>query len=295
MALWRVHLRSGSDDPVSICLQQDIIGVGWRVPSKPKDFDEYLKMGDIEYGDTGWYKALNAIGNRMAIGDLVWVRDFAGIYYIGQITGNWEYRDTPDNLMADIINIRQCKLHRVGPSVAGKIINCFRSQASIQQIHDDTAYLFSKIVFNRLTGSSLPIDNSSSADIFSLLSDVDLEDVIGIYLQYYMKFIIIPSSRSRHNNTIKYEYQLLEPNSGELVFVQVKSGGVVINPEDYYAYSGKWFLFSPSGYACSSERPHVICIERQEIEIFINTSRKILPTSITTWMDFLQALSLNKP
>ncbi len=193
MSLWRVHLRPDSIkgiDPVDVCLRQGVVGIGWRVPTKPSTWDEYWALGQKEYGDRGWSKAANAVGSRMAVGDIVWVRDFQGYYYVGKISGEWEYRDDPENLEADIINVRPCKLFRIGLSVPGKIVNCFIPRATIQQIHDDTSELFSTFVFNGKAGGNVRLVHQKGIDIFSLLSAVDLEDVVALYLSVHKRVII---------------------------------------------------------------------------------------------------------
>lgn len=292
MAVWRVHLRPDTDniDPVDVCIRQEVVGIGWRVPTRPATRDEYWSFGEEEYGDTGWSRATNAIGWRMAVGDLVWVRDFFGAYYVGKIAGDWEYRDAPENLKADIINIRPCKLYRVGASVAGKIVNCFRPSATVQQIHDETAELFSIFVFNQLTNANLRFVPPADIDIFSLLSDVDLEDVVGLYIQQKRGLLFIPSSRSRQNTTISHEYQLVDPKTGQLVFAQVKSGNVILDPSDYYKFPHEFYLFSPAGYASETAQDHVICIDRQDIEGFLSSSRSFLPLNVRAWLDLQETL-----
>ena len=288
MKVWRVHLRPDADaiDPVDVCIRQNVVGIGWRVSRKPANKDEYWKLGEKEYGDLGWSRAANAIGWRMKEGDLVWVRDFFGIYYLGKIEGDWQYRDDPENLKADIINVRPCTPYRVGTSVAGKIVNCFRPPATIQQIHDETAEIFSILVFNKIAKENLPIKHLDYIDIFSLLSDVDLEDIVGLYLQHNYGLLFLPSSRSRQNTTISYEYQLIDPKTGCPAYVQVKSGNIVLDPSNYYRFPETYYLFSPAGYASPSIKKHVICIGRDEIEGFLSKARTYLPLNITAWIDF---------
>jgi len=292
MKIWRVHLRPDADDidPVDVCIRQKVVGIGWRLSERPTDKDKYWELGEKEYGYQGWSRAVNAIGWRMEEGDLVWVRGFLGTYYLGKIEGDWEYRDDPENLKADIINVRPSKLYRVGTNVAGKIVNCFRPSATVQQIHDKTAELFSIVVYKKITHEQLPITPPDNIDIFSLLSDVDLEDVVGIYLQQKKGLLFLPSSRSRQNTTISYEYQLIDPKTGHPVFVQVKSGNTILNPSTYYKFPEKYYLFSPAGYASSSEKEHVVCIEKREIDAFLRESRSYLPLNITVWLEFKEEL-----
>jgi hypothetical protein len=296
MKVWRVHLRPDAEDinPVKVCIEQGIIGIGWRVSRKPKNCDEYMELGKNEYGNKGWSRAAKAICRKMSIGDLVWVRDFYGAYYIGKITGEWEYRDDPKNLKADIINVRPCKLYRVGTNIAGKIINSFRPSATVQQIHDLTAELFSIFVFNKVAGDNIPFSEVKYVDIFSLLSDVDIEDIVGIYLQKTKNYIFVPSSRSRQNSTIAYEYQLIDPKTGMPIYIQVKSGNVILDPQNYYNFPDTYYLFSPAGYARPSTQKHVICLSREEIEQFLISSKSILPLNISSWIEMQELLSEQK-
>lgn len=287
MRVWRIHLRPKANniDPVDVCIQQQVVGIGWRVSQKPSNRDEYRDLGKKKYGDVGWSRAANAIGWRIQIGDLVWIRDFFGVYYLGMITGEWEYRDDPEYLKADITNVRPCKLYRVGTSVAGKIVNCFRPSATVQQIHDETAELFSVFVFNKLAKENLPLIPPQNINIFSLLSDIDLEDVVGLYIQQKRGLLFIPSSRSRQNTTISYEYQFVDPKTGKPIFVQVKSGNIIIDPSNYYKFPHEFYLFSPAGYKKASAKDHVICIDPKDIVKFLNSSRNFLPLNISAWLD----------
>lgn len=296
MKVWRVHIRPDaekSENPFDVCTRQGVIGIGWRVSRKPSSWDDYISLGTIKYGDRGWTRAAKAIGVRMAPGDLVWVRDFYGAYHIGMISGPWEYRDELENLRSDIINVRQCKLYRVGTMIAGKIINCFRPPAAIQQIDDRTAELFSILTYNKVTGSEIPFVPPPNADIFSLLSDVDLEDVVGLYLQYSKGLLFLPSSRSRDNSTISHEYELIDSKFCRAVYVQVKSGNEILDPSNYYNFPDEFYLFSPAGYLAKSQKNHVFCIDRKDIEAFLDTARNFLPSSISVWLDMADKLIEN--
>lgn len=287
MALWRVHLRPDAHtvDPVEICIRQGVVGIGWRVPRVPRSRDEYWNLGEKEYGYSGWRKAANAVGWRMSDNDLVWVRDFFGSYYVGRISGGWEYRHSPENLDADIVNVRPCKLHEVGPNVAGSIINSFNRGATAQRIHDETAELFSEYTISKITNTSFHYSPRVSLDIFRLLSYVDLEDIVSFFLQMTKGYIFTPSSRAPKNTTIAHEYRLFDRSSGEINLVQVKSGDQRLNPADYYSSPYKFYLFSPDGYAAPSERRHVVCLERRDIEKFLWENRSVFPFHISAWLD----------
>jgi hypothetical protein len=52
MSIWRVQLRPDSDNIalVDVCIRQEVVGIGWRVPTRPADRDEYWSLGEKEYG-----------------------------------------------------------------------------------------------------------------------------------------------------------------------------------------------------------------------------------------------------
>jgi len=291
--LWRIHIRPKGpegnvnvDESVKLCLDQKVIGVGWRVDKKPASEDEYWELGEDKYGDNGWKINPNAILYRMEIGDLVWFRDTKGVYYLGRIIGEWEYRDNEENLQADIVNVRPIECYKVGTRIAGKIINSFFRGRTVQQIHDDTALLFSKVVYNEKS-RSMCYEVKNKPDIFSLLSTEDLEDVVGLYLQLERGYVLIPSSRGRLDNTIKYEYELLNRNN-EKAFVQVKSGDIKIDPDEYKGSEGKYFLFSPAGYKYTIESDTLETLPKSTIEEFLEKYKDILPFNIRVWVDFCE-------
>ena len=73
------------------------------------DWDTYYSEGMKEYyekGDKGWWPAVHAIHDRMAVDDICWTRDLSGNYYIGRILGDWEYCSSDESLRANIANVR---------------------------------------------------------------------------------------------------------------------------------------------------------------------------------------------
>jgi len=299
--VWRIHIRPmgpegnvNVNESVELCLEQQVIGIGWRVDKKPVSKEEYIKMGEKIYGDSSWRSNTESLLYKMKHDDLVWFRDTNGIYYLGRIKGDWEYRDGDKNLRTDIINVRPVELYKVDSRVPGKIINSFIPRRTIQKIHDETALLFSQIVFNRLSGKKhYELHNRENFDIFNLLSAEDLEDVIGLYLQLERNYILIPSSRGRRDDTIKYEFELLN-KKGEKAFVQVKSGNVVINPDEYKNSEGKYFLFSTGGYTYEVANDNLETLSKSKIENFLKEYQEILPLNIRAWLEFLNEQAKQK-
>jgi len=306
--LWKIHIRPGggeedipSEERVKFCLREKIIGIGWQVDRKPSSKEDYMKLGkecvkQKKWGKWGksWKKNANVILFRMKIGDLVWFRDTYDNYYLARITGEWEYRDNEEYKKMDIVNVRPVEVYKVGKGkraeIPGKIISIFNRRLTTHQIHDETALLFSKILFNKHSQKNYDNIEKKSLDIFSLLSSEDLEDVVGLYLQLEKKFVLIPSSRGRNDETLKYEFELMN-EKGERAVVQVKSGNTKINPKEYEkeTFKGKIFLFSPAGYEYETKSDTIETLSKSAIEEFLKEYKEKLPLKIKIWLDYLYA------
>jgi len=60
MALWRLNIKTSAQDGFDqrqFCLEKKLAGVGWPVEDEngdpPKDFDHYLKLGQVQYAVAG--------------------------------------------------------------------------------------------------------------------------------------------------------------------------------------------------------------------------------------------------
>ena len=116
MNIWRINLKSDGVNPREFCLKRNIVGVGWPVDHTNNTlvWKEYYELAMETYynqpeRDKGWWPALNAMKNRMVIGDLVWTRDTKGEYYLGRITSDWRYDTSGEYRDADMVNIRSCE------------------------------------------------------------------------------------------------------------------------------------------------------------------------------------------
>lgn len=293
MAIWRLHIKPEAQgvDPVSFCRKHGIIGMGWPVADRPNSKEAYLESGARTYTDgraKGWRRAANAFLHRMKERDLVWFRDTQGVYFLAKVASDWNYEASPENVRADLVNIRKAEIYEVGTAVAGKIVNCCRAGATVQAISSDTVDAFSRQTFNRLAGrQDYSTDKpAASQSVFDLLSDVDLEDVVGLYLQLERGYAVVPSSRSTRNDTPFYEFELVSRKDASPAYVQVKSGNVVINVDHYVNFRRTIFLFSPAGYSGTGSAD-TVALTRAEIEGFLRRSKAWMPLSMRTWLDYI--------
>ncbi len=203
MNVWRVKLNPDSAPGIngpSFCIERNIVGIGWAIDETPKDKNEYLRLSKVRHKNSlGWRRATNDFIMRMEIGDLVWARKRAD-YYLGQIESDWEYRGSYEYKNTDAVNVRKCLWLSVPTlgHVPGKISASFRAGSTVQRVIQPSAITYSRYLYNQLAKREVyGLEQRPEADIFSLLSDEDLEDLVGLYLQWKYKYLIQPSSCKR--------------------------------------------------------------------------------------------------
>lgn len=294
MNIWRIHLKADSKigiDQRQHCIDKGIVGVGWPIEyeNNPVSWEEYLEKAQEDYGDTSWWTALNAIKNRMEVGDLIWTRDWYGNYYLGKINSDWYYDTSEECSQADIINVRKCDWMKIGTveSVPGKVVSSFRPARTVQCIDDETVFTFSQVVYNQKSKTNYyKIENISGQDIFSLLSTDDCEDALAIYLQINHDYIIIPSSCK--DTTMTYEFELKNRFTGKQAVVQVKSGWTPLNIDDYKNLETDIYLFATSGQYFGTPKTNIIIIDPEVIRKFLYEHINLLPEKMRIWVELSQ-------
>jgi ankyrin repeat protein len=289
MTLWRLNIKTASRpgfDARRFCLENNFLGIGWpaeEAGNAPRDFEHYVELGNIEYsqnGDNGWWTAVNAIGNKMEVGDLCWTRDTAGVYYIGKVFGEWRYihSDEADNY--DIHNVRLCQWRRVGlvDAVPGAVERSFGPSRTLQPIKDATAATYSQYLYY---GRAMHPD--IAFDPFSLFSPADHEDLAALYLQdrgYYL----LPSTVKK--TTAVYEWVMRHKQTGMRAVLQVKSGAEAINLEQFPEQDCKVFVVAADNAHYGIKPDNVILISRNDLLTFALQHRQVLSERITHILDW---------
>ncbi|MDG1873423.1 MAG: hypothetical protein P8J27_05905 [Mariniblastus sp.] len=287
--LWRCNLKTSSSkniDPAKFCIENGIVGIGWKLDQAPTSKEDYWEQARIAYKAFGrsWSAAANVLLYRMQVDDLVWSRNSKAQYFLGRIVSDWEYSDSQKHLDADVINFRKCHWVKVGTvdNVPGSVVNSFIPSATVQAVNDATAKNYSKILFNEHSPQEIfEIEPFQNPDILSLLSDEDLEDAVGIFLQIYKNYVLFPSTCKSDTQFVEF---ILRSRSGDQTAgVQVKSGKVPLNPEDYLGFEETVYLFAASGkYGPSVE--NTVCLNPDTIRDFILSNVQLLPKRIQRWV-----------
>jgi hypothetical protein len=286
--LWRIHIRPGGGEvdtalSYALCLKEGVIGVGWQVDADGSfSLEQYLKLCADAYSDSSWPSAKTAVGllEQMSSGDLVWMRSPQGVYHLAKVEGAWEYRAQPEYREVDVVNIRPVRIVEVGVSshVPGKVINSFIPERVVQRIADDTALEVSARIWTKLTGGTL-MSPRGNADIFSLLSAKDCEDLISVYLQI-QGWIVYPAQR--RPDTLAYEFSLRHRSDFREAVVQVKTGWSAVDLGALPSSVDIAFAFQPNDQFTGAN-PKASIITREEVLDFIAANPRLVPDAVLVW------------
>jgi hypothetical protein len=294
--LYRLHVRPDGDAEQAFryCVRESVLGTGWGTTRwadptlVPSDWDSYLSLAkgtwtDRAFAPVRWL-------HYAPTGSLVWTRDSHGIYYLARLTGDWEYRDEPENRKLDLNNVRPAELFPVPgaeAAVPGAVVRAFSGRGwAFCRLWDENARRYSAYLYAELGNTAPPSWRPTPAEIVaSLLDPLDVEDLVSSYLQARRGLIALPT---RHNkSTLAYEYTLRDPSDGQVFAVQVKTGGASVPVESLSSEGGlRWIVFSPTTQYAGTLPPHVETIELEELLHFMASQPHALPPVTSTWLAF---------
>ncbi len=287
-SMYRIHLFkwTGNFDASkyrSYCLENNILALGWSPYEygieNIANFKEYLTSASGEWKDSAFHTAINAIRN-IQIGELCWTQ-IDGVYYLGKINDtepHYEY----NKYYPYIGPYRMCvwkKCHM--DEVPGDIIRGLIGGKTLQRVGGEISRLYSEFIYD---GSKSKI-NKGFAD---LLHPIDVEDLLGIYLQVEKGYILYPSTSK--NDTAEYEFMLMQKDSKKRAVVQCKTGNTPItdnsvllskNFSDFDVY-----LTAIYGDYPKTNHPNIHIVKIEELDIFARNYREILPRRIQKFLEF---------
>ncbi len=288
--IWRLNIKTDAAfgvDPRRFCIDHQILGIGWPVDVEAgADWDAYYRAAEDRYckqGDKGWWPAINAIKHRMQVNDLCWTRDLSGLYYLGRIKSEWRYENTEKNIAADVLNVRDCDWKQVGlvDAVPGKVINSFIPSRTVQRVDSESIEIYSAFLYNSLSSDYKYSLNPQEADLLSLISSEDCEDLLGLFLQEEGYRLIASSCKA---STAAYEFVMKHRVTGESAVAQVKQGEIDMDISDYSSMSCKVFLFTTRGQYIGSPADNVVCVQAETIRQFIREHKGLLSDRIKKWL-----------
>lgn len=293
-AVWRINIKTDAEpgiDPRRFCLDQCCLGVGWRAgDSETLEWAAYETLAKAAYpNDNGWWPALppESHARQRSLLDARHSRHLLP----RRIDGPWKYAARPENLRADVVNIRPCEWLKVGPvdAVPGKVVSSFRPNRTVQAVDDETVRVFSAYFYNRHAPSAVRYNLPAvSPDIFALLSDEDCEDLVALYMQLQGYLLLASTCKL---STAAYEFVMRHRESGERAAAQVKNGYEDISVTTYGGFPGRVYLFTSKGRYTGEPVSNVVCLLPEEMRAFIRNNEPILPERVAVWLAITNELS----
>ena len=288
MNIWRIHLKSAAkegNNPQEYCITNNIAGIGWPVNSDAGNLtvENYEKLCRKEYKKLP--SSVNAMLYRIEIGDYMWARK-SGKYYLGKVTSKWKYGSSEEFKSYDLINyVEVQKWEEIGTleKVPGKVVSSFRAPSAVQQIHDETV----SRICPKLFDNSKEFKINESDNIFSLIGDQALEDLVALYLQKERGYFVYISTCK--SDTKDVECVLVQKEVPyHKAYLQVKSGNAQIDIKALLDMEnvGKFYLFANQKWPQLHDNFEIISAET--IEQFMLNNRNILPKNIEFWIKMLE-------
>lgn len=306
MNVWKLNIKTAANadkDPKQFCLDRGIMGIGWAVWTERDTLTkkQYLKAARTHYckGGKKFPAAINAMVNRVKIGDLVWLRDNRNEFWLGRVISGWRYQSrigTDDEYdQNDIHNIRDVEWHKVGQvdAVPWGIVKQF-SRGTLSGMGEDADSMlrFSQVTYNRIVADKnlhYEVEQQESTGIFSYIGPDDCEDVVALYLQEKLGYRLLPSTCKP--TTKHYEFVLVHPD-GHRAVAQVKNGADNLWGNKYVdlkeikneGKETRIYLFTTKGTCDNNGHENVICLQVEKLETFLRENPNLWSQRIKTWM-----------
>lgn len=298
--MWRTKLRSGipevdPDEQESYCFGRGKVGVGWAKEEwkTGTSFDEVFRLVEnVDHG--GWRRraalTINRFANEAQVNELIWVRNRGGLFRVCQLRGPWKFDNSESARRVDIHQVRTVawsKREFTSLEVPGAVVRAFAGrQASFQRIWDKDARAYSVELWNDSIGAGKS-HRAKTGDPLKRLDPIDLEDLLYVWFQYELGYLVVPGERSP--STPKYEWILIDRQTGEPAVVQVKSGGTEVDVEALAQTAkdmkAKPFVFSPEQRYSELGRRDVKYVDPEALRKFGFEHLNLLPPRVRHWFE----------
>lgn len=291
----RIHLKTACNNRkklIDFCLngEEKYVAIGWSYVYKNNDkienYEKYYKV--VKNKSKKINHALNVF-KETEKNDLFWTRDLEGNYWICRAEGKAISKNRED---IDVGAVVPVEAYKVGLEVPGQIKASFtRPNGGIcERIKSDNDIIkeYSKYIFNELSGKKLYKYKKENGEFIDNLPDFDLEELVISYIQLEKNYYLLSNSIAKHSTTIKIECEFIsrDLNNIRKSVVQVKGGKrTSLDAKEYEQYINEGYivyLYAPEVKDIDKVK-NCEEITRNELLLFYEKYKKILPESITKW------------
>lgn len=225
------------ESQINFCEDNCLIGIGWGEETQVTGAHLESVLNAVrENKNPGWGKRAAQTIERFAlqasVGDYVWTRDHEGAYRLCQIQGEYFFENDSKNINVDLHQLRDVEWCKIGGEATvseltapGAVVRAFTGQRlAFSRCHDTAARLLTQKYWLDHKGESTDsLPALSRNDIIEhVLDPNDLENLIYIYMQSELDYMVMP--RDRRPDTPAYEWMMISRDTGNKAMVQVKSG-----------------------------------------------------------------------
>lgn len=291
----RIHLKTACNNRkklIDFCLngEEKYVAIGWSYVYKNNDkienYEKYYKV--VKNKSKKINHALNVF-KETEKNDLFWTRDLEGNYWICRAEGKAISKNRED---IDVGAVVPVEAYKVGLEVPGQIKASFtRPNGGIcERIKSDNDIIkeYSKYIFNELSGKELYKYKKENGEFIDNLPDFDLEELVISYIQLEKNYYLLSNSIAKHSTTIKIECEFIsrDLNNIRKSVVQVKGGKrTSLDAKEYEQYINEGYivyLYAPEVKDIDKVK-NCEEITQNELLLFYEKYKKILPESITKW------------
>ena len=225
-----------------------------------------------------WQRAFDIL-NGMKEGDLVWTRRSRGHFFLTRITGS-EAIPLYDNeyQIYDFGSGRSCEWIEVIDELEVPAEVKRNTRGTLHHVRDPKgkARALSEMLYNEKITEVYHL-RELKGDLFDFLSPVDVEDLVGLYLQSKKNLLIVPSTSKQ--STPLVEFWMISRESGVEAGVQVKTGNQKVNLGEYRDPM-KYYFFQETGKPKGIRGSNHVFITKEELDEFARHNPDLLPAGI---------------
>jgi hypothetical protein len=290
--IYRLPLRSQKEggvphtEQVEHCLRNGISALGWGVTGSK--LEEVLAQIEATYDRRGRL-TVERFASTPA-GSLIWTLHTDGTYRVGELVGAWKYDASPEAERLDCHQVRETRwapVSLLSSEVPGAVVRCFSQRgSSFSRIHDAVARTYSHRLYDRLLQRPERIPSPTPDEVLqSLLDPYDVEDLVFVYMQVELGYLVLPGSR--RTDSAAYEYVLLHPKTRQQAVVQIKTGSSVVDLDQLAkatANRHKAFAFSTTG-SYTGRTSNVELLSSHGLLSFMRARPEVLPPRVRAWFE----------
>lgn len=275
------------------CFTRGKVGVGWAHDDwkSGTSLDEILRL--VENVDQGGWRrraaqTIDRFASQAKKNELVWVRDKGGMFRACQIRGGWRFENSDASRRVDIHQVRAVAWSPkefTSLEVPGAVVRAFAGrQSSFQRIWNEDARAYSVELWNDSIGAGRR-NRPKTGDPLERLDPIDLEDLLYVWFQYELGYLVVPGERSP--STPRYEWILIQRETGKTAVAQVKSGGTEVDVESLHQtakdMNAKPFVFSPEDRYSTRGTRGVTYVDPEALRKFGFDHLSLLPPRVRHW------------